>query len=210
MGKPRMFIGSTVEGLSVAQAVQAELDHDFEITLWNQALFRAGTSTWLELVSKARSGGFDVALLVLGGEDQITSRGVTQSAPRDNVLLEFGLFTGALGADKTFFLLNRDHKPKIASDLAGICALTYGDRSDQNYHGAVGAACTALRQAVKLTGTLEAPTAPKKHSLTITPKGPAINTLTQSVAYVGWCGSVIGTNWGDYHCASFSRIAAGW
>ncbi len=143
--------------------VYSSLDHPR-----NQALFLCGDvdEGWLEpsRVKGPMVGGFDVALLVLAADMRGSGNIHCLLFVRDNMfraLAEFGLFTGALGADKTFFLLNRDHKPKIASDLAGICALTYGDRSDQNYHGAVGAACTALRQAVKLTGTLEAPTAPK-------------------------------------------------
>ena len=149
MTKPRMFIGSTVEALTIARVVQAELDYEFEITLWNQNQFQPGNATWIELVNAARSNRFDLALLVLGGEDEVTSRGVTSSAPRDNVLLELGLFTGALGADRTFFLYNRDHKPKIATDLAGITALEYGDRSDNNHQAAVGAACTKLRKVTE-------------------------------------------------------------
>jgi len=148
--RPTMFIGSTVEALRVARAVQTELDHDLEITLWNQNVFEPGNSTWSDLVSQARSGRYDFALLVLGAEDQTTSRGTTSNAPRDNVLLELGLFCGALGHDRTFFLIDRDNKPKIASDLAGVTALTYGShRSDGNMQSAVGPACEQIRLRVE-------------------------------------------------------------
>lgn len=145
--RPTMFIGSTVEALRIARAVQAELDHDLEITLWNQNVFEVGNSTWNDLVDQARSNRYDFALLVLGAEDQTTSRGATSNAPRDNVLLELGLFCGALGRDRTFFLIDRDNKPKIASDLAGVTALIYGsNRSDGNMQSAVGPACEQIRQ----------------------------------------------------------------
>lgn len=145
--KRTMFIGSTVEALKVARAVQAELDHDLEITLWNQNLFEPGNATWIDLVGQARGQKFDLALLVLGAEDQITSRGATANAPRDNCLLELGLFAGALGPDRTFFLIDRDNKPKIASDLLGITGLTYGgNRQDGNLQSAVGPACEQIRQ----------------------------------------------------------------
>jgi len=145
-----MFIGSTFEALRVARAVQAELDHDLEITLWNQNVFEPGNSTWNDLISQARSGRYDLALLVLGAEDRTTSRGATSNAPRDNVLLELGLFCGALGHDRTFFLIDRDNRPKIASDLAGITALIYGsNRSDGNMQSAVGPACEQIRQRVE-------------------------------------------------------------
>jgi predicted nucleotide-binding protein len=148
--RPSMFIGSTVEALKVARAVHAELDHDLEITLWNQNVFEPGNATWLDLITQARSGKFDFALLVLGAEDEITSRGTTSSGPRDNCLLELGLFAGALGPDRTFFLIDRDNRPKIATDLAGITPLSYaGNRSDGNLQSAVGPACEQIRQRVE-------------------------------------------------------------
>ena len=147
---PRMFIGSTAEALNVARAVQQELDHDMEITLWNQNVFEPGNATWLDLVDQARSKKFDFALLVLGAEDQVISRGVTSQSPRDNVLLELGLFAGALGRERTLFLYDRSNRPKIASDLAGIMALQYrGDRSDENLRSAVGPACEEIRKHIK-------------------------------------------------------------
>jgi predicted nucleotide-binding protein len=145
-----MFTGSTVEALKVARAVHAELDHDIEITLWNQNVFEPGNATWLDLITQARSGKYDLALLVLGSEDQITSRGTTSNGPRDNCLLELGLFSGAIGPDRTFFLIDRDNKPKIATDLLGITALSYGgNRSDGNLQSAVGPACEQVRQRVE-------------------------------------------------------------
>lgn len=148
--RPSMFIGSTVEALPVARAVQKEMDHELEITIWNQNLLSPGTATWLELVKKARNGTFDLALLVLGGEDLVTSRGATMSAPRDNILLELGIFAGALGTERTFFLYDRTKKPKLASDLSGITALEYtGDRADGNLQAAVGAACDQIREHVR-------------------------------------------------------------
>jgi predicted nucleotide-binding protein len=145
---PRLFIGSTAEALLVAQEVQAELDRDFEVTIWSQSLFGPGNGTWMRLVEMARSQ-FDFALFVFSADDMIESRGVLAPGPRDNVLLEYGLFVGALGLDKAFFLYNRDKPPKLASDLSGITALTYRERSDGNTQAAVGPACTSLRKLVK-------------------------------------------------------------
>jgi predicted nucleotide-binding protein len=145
LGLPRLFIGSTSEALHVAREVQAELHREFQVTIWNQNMFSAGEMTWSQLVAKARNG-FDFALLVFSADDLLESRGKSTLAPRDNVLLEYGLFVGALGSDRTFFLYNHDHPPKIASDLAGVTALTYGDRNDDNLQAAVGPACTGLRR----------------------------------------------------------------
>lgn len=147
---PKIFIGSTVEALDVARAVQSELEHEFETTLWTQNVFQAGSSTWLGLVEKVRSNAFDFAVLVLGADDALLTRDTKVMIPRDNVLLEFGLFSGALGADRAFFLIDRTNRPKIATDLSGITPLSYnGTRSDGNLHAAVGSACTEIRNAAQ-------------------------------------------------------------
>lgn len=149
--KPRLFIGSTVEALAVAREVQAELEHEAETTIWSQDLFTAGATTWSDLVKKSQ--WFDFALIVFSGDDTVLSRGSSSSAPRDNVLLEYGLFVGTLGSERTFFLYDRNHKPKLATDLAGVTALTYdGERTDKNLQAAVGPACTRLRKLFKEHG----------------------------------------------------------
>jgi len=137
----RLFIGSSAESLKVARRVQVELDHDFDVTVWHQNIFDPGASTWPQLIKQARTQ-FDFALFVFGADDEVHSRDQSARSPRDNVLLEYGLFVGALGSKRTFFLYNREHKPKIASDLAGITALTY--KSRDNLQAALGAACTQL------------------------------------------------------------------
>lgn len=147
---PTLFIGSTVEALRVARAVQTELEHDAYVTLWNQNVFGPSSSTWVDLVNDARSGKYDFAVMVYGSEDLVTSRGAEAQAPRDNVLLEFGLFTGALGRERVFFLYDRDNKPKIASDLSGVTPLTYsGNRPDGNIQAAVGTACEMIRRQIE-------------------------------------------------------------
>lgn len=152
--KPRLFIGSTVEALPVAREVQAELEHDVEGSIWSQNLFAAGQTTWSTLVAKARD--FDFALIVFSGDDAVVSRGAPTTAPRDNVLLEYGLFVGSLGPERTLFLYDRHHKPKIASDLAGVTALTYdGERTDGNLQAAVGPPCTQLRKLLQKLGPRE-------------------------------------------------------
>lgn len=148
-----MFIGSTVEALPLANALHTNLDHDIEVTIWNHGLFEPGRNTWSELVEKAAN--FDFALFIFSGDDRLTSRKKESLAIRDNVLIEYGLFAGKLGQDRVFFMYNRDRPPKIASDLAGVTPLRYGDRSDENNIAAVSPAADKIRAVATKLGKRE-------------------------------------------------------
>jgi hypothetical protein len=96
---------------------------------------------------------FDFAALILTPDDIITSRGDTSDSPRDNVLLELGLFIGRLGRQRTFIVCNRDKNLKLPSDLAGVTMAEYGDRKDNNLQAALSPACTKIRYAIRGLGT---------------------------------------------------------
>lgn len=146
MALPRLFIGSSSEGLSVAQHLQVELEGDAECTVWTQGTFGPSKNTLDSLIDVARDINF--AALVLTPDDLITKRDKHGRSPRDNVLFELGLFTGALGKRKVFFVYCRDEPIELPSDLAGTTAVTYRARSDGNLQAALGPACTKIRSAM--------------------------------------------------------------
>lgn len=152
VSRPTLFIGSTVEALAIARAVHAELDYDLDVTIWNHGLFPPGVTTWAQLTQTTLN--YDFALFIFSGDDEISSRGEQSIAVRDNLLIEYGLFVGVLGARRTFFLYNRDQRPKIATDLGGVTPLTYRDRPDNNFRSAVSPACDEIRQVVARLGTV--------------------------------------------------------
>ena len=141
--RPSVFIGSSSEGIAIARAIQVNLDHACEVVLWSQGVFGLSGGTLETVVSRLDT--FDFAILVLSADDMIESRGESRNAPRDNVLLEMGMFIGKLGRDRTYAVYDRTSAIKLPSDLAGITLATYQPQSDKNLQAAVGAATTQTK-----------------------------------------------------------------
>ena len=95
--RPVVFIGSSSEGGLVAEAIQTSLNgSEVEAVLWT-ALFEPGYLTIEALDQKADD--FDFAVFVFSSDEVLESRGTRGPAPRDNILLELGLFVGRTGGE---------------------------------------------------------------------------------------------------------------
>lgn len=150
MIRPALFVGSSSEGLRIAEAVQVVLDPVCEVELWTQGIFGLTQGT-LESLVLALSR-FDFAMLVLTADDMTVSRGTDRPAARDNVLFELGLFIGALSRDRTFMLYDRTNPPALPTDLAGTSAATYAPHTSGNLEAALGAPCAKIRNTVERLG----------------------------------------------------------
>lgn len=138
-----MFIGSSSEGRAIAQAIGNGLVQEgCEPTVWDQGVFGASTYTLPTLLDQARRSDF--AVVVATPDDLVASRGITATAARDNVILEFGLFVGVLGVERVF-LLASDPGMKLPTDILGLTRLPYRPRvRDKNLAAAVGPAVTEI------------------------------------------------------------------
>jgi hypothetical protein len=148
--RPAIFVGSSSEGLPIAQAIQVLLDHVGEVEIWSQGVFGLSQGT-LESLVLALSR-FDFAVLVLTADDLKSQRGVSVLSPRDNVVFELGLFVGGLGRDRTFMVYDRTKQPELPSDLAGIEAATFAPHASGNLEPALGAACTRIQRSIERSG----------------------------------------------------------
>jgi hypothetical protein len=162
--RPSLFIASSVEGLSVAYAVQTELDHDVEATIWKQGVFRASESTLVSLARRVRETDF--AAFVFTADDVANIRENTLHVVRDNVVFELGLFMGGIGAERCFIIVPRDTTMHLPSDLLGVTPLTYDPyRKDQNLNAALGPPCNGIRSAInRLLSVAPVPPAPSSDS----------------------------------------------
>jgi hypothetical protein len=148
--RPTVFIGSSTEGLKVAKTIQLLLDRACEVSIWSQGIFGLGEGSLESLVKSLDL--FDFAILVLTPDDLIETRGNVKQAPRDNVLLELGLFIGALGRDRSFAVYDRNAKLHLPSDLAGVTMATYSIHQSGNLRSSLGAASTLIEDAIDRLG----------------------------------------------------------
>ena len=151
--RPSVFVGSSGEGLRIAQAIQVLMDHACEVEVWSQGVFGLTQGSFDSLVLALER--FDFAVLVLTPDDLTVSRGTERPVARDNVLFELGLFIGGLGRDRTFMVYNGSTPRALPTDLAGVTAATFEPHSSGNLESALGAACTRIQKIIERLGVRE-------------------------------------------------------
>lgn len=119
--KPRIFIGSSTEGLSVAQRIKAFFEPDYDCYIWNDNIFQFNEG-FLETLLKSASL-FDFGFMVFAADDVTKIRDQEYETTRDNVLFEYGLFLGRVGVDRAYII--KEDNVKIPSDIMGITLLSY-------------------------------------------------------------------------------------
>jgi Predicted nucleotide-binding protein containing TIR-like domain len=125
----QIFLGSSLEAvksgllLEVADWIEAS---GHEPIRWNQAgVFPAGRHTFATLRDIA--GEVDGAIFIFAEDDKVWYREELTSQPRDNVLIEYGVFSAVLGQDRVVIV--RSGAPRTASDLHGITYISAERRS---------------------------------------------------------------------------------
>lgn len=117
--KPRIFVGSSGEGLSIANEVKSYLEKNLncEVILWsNPGVFEFNKSALASLIDGRLL--YDFAILVATKDDLARFRGFKKFIPRDNVVFEFGLYLGAFGENRTLIIQESD--VKLPTDLNGV------------------------------------------------------------------------------------------
>ena len=145
--KPRVFVGSSSEGLAIANKVQELLAHDATVVVWNQGtVFGLGSAT-LEALERAVLE-YDFAVFVFAPDDELHTRGEAKPVARDNVVFELGLFTGKLGRTRAVVLNPGSGAVALPSDLLGITTASY-DAKENDLAASLGPPCNRIRNAIR-------------------------------------------------------------
>ena len=144
--KVRVFIGSSTEGVDVADALETRLmSRGCDVTLWTEGFDLS--DTFMESLEEA-SELAEFAVMVLTPDDARTKRGADGQIPRDNVVFELGLFMGKLGRGRTFAV--RHPKAELPTDLSGVSVVDFDpDAMDRDPGKAIGPVATKILHAIK-------------------------------------------------------------
>ena len=151
--KPSLFIASSSESVDVAYALQENLEHVAEVTVWSQGVFdlsRFALESLLDVLDAA-----DFGLFVFAPNDVLSIRGQDKQAVRDNVVFELGLFIGRLGRDRNFIVIPKGNEEsfRLPSDLLGLTPALYEpNRQDTNLRAALGPASSKIMKAISKHG----------------------------------------------------------
>lgn len=149
--KFRLFIGSSSEHLDYAESVQLHLSHikNLDVICWKN-IFQPMHYPLEDLLIQLEHISFGV--FVLGPDDYIYIRDKDYFCTRDNVVFEMGMFIGALGRERTFFIAPSDTEKeyRIPSDLKGINYETYSLSNSDEKDVAVDAACTRIKRSIQV------------------------------------------------------------
>lgn len=150
--RPVLFIGSSAESLPIAREVRAGFNHDSVLArLWSDGgIFGASHFPVEDLEAQVSSSDF--AILVIGPDDKVYSRGQELEAPRDNVIFELGLFMGALTRKRIFIVSPQGTDIKIPSDLFGMTTLTYKSGAKNDLPSLIAPVCDDIRRIIEKIG----------------------------------------------------------
>ena len=119
--KPNIFIGSSKSSEDISKKVKEYLSCFANCHIWSDNFFDVNVSNFDNLCKKIIS--FDFAIFIGGKDDLSVVKKKVFHTIRDNVIFEYGLFTGALGRQRTFFLM--EEGVKTLTDLDGITLLFF-------------------------------------------------------------------------------------
>jgi len=122
--KPKAFLASSTQSKPLMDRIGGWLEGwGISAMPWDSpGLFQPGDYILARLLEISEQA--DAALVIFGEEDKKWYHEEAQPQPRDNVLIEYGIFASRLGRERT--VVCRRGAPKNASDLGGLIFVQFG------------------------------------------------------------------------------------
>jgi hypothetical protein len=138
-----VLVISAAEALGVAEAVRDNFiaHSNYSVLLWND-IFDPNRGYLSTLMDYA--GFVDYVIAVFTGDDGATIRDRNVLVTRDNVIFEFGLFLGRIGARRAYFIM--DERVELFSDWSGIKVARFKRENDIDHR--LSEACAEIREAM--------------------------------------------------------------
>lgn len=151
-----MFIGAASERDALVAAMKRVLDHppgQLVVRSWRDVFDEAGASkTTIEVLAHA-AAHYDFGIFLLSPEDVTILRNREVTTSRGNVVLEFGIFLGALGRERTFAFVPDTLGTELPTDLAGVDLFKWTTADEEvNPSSAVRGDAEALRAVLTRRG----------------------------------------------------------
>ncbi|MBZ5594758.1 MAG: nucleotide-binding protein [Acidobacteriia bacterium] len=134
--KPRkLFIGSSTKFINLAKAFRMtfERDNHLRVEVWEVSRWRENRSNLSQLIDFLDQYQFGVFLLTPDDFVKTSEDGEPTAAPRDNVIFELGLWFGRAGRDRTWYLVPKNYKLKLPTDLDGLNTIKYDHPEPTEY-----------------------------------------------------------------------------
>lgn len=143
---PRLFIGSSKEGLILATSLLQKLDKSVYSTVWPDA-FPLSNYNIESLLSQLHDSDFTA--FILSPDDVADIRGKQYLIARDNLIYEAGLSTGIHGKGRCFLMIPESvHDFHLPTDLLGLTVAFY-DKNELDYSKAVTSASQKIYDAIR-------------------------------------------------------------
>ena len=124
MSKPTLFIGSSSESKEIGKMISKKMSRFTKVSMWDEGVFKPGEQYMESLRRQLLLSDF--ALLIVYPDDKRVKRKKSGYVTRDNVILELGMFMGALNLHRGFYLVvsiiknKKKITPETPSDLEGL------------------------------------------------------------------------------------------
>ena len=145
---PRLFIGSSKEGMKYAKIIEEQLKDIVRSVKWfDENVFKPNRGTLDDLIKQAKLSDF---ALLIATKDDVTiniERDSKRETPRDNVIFEFGLFLGATSIDRAFLFTQK--KADLPSDFNGVSVFTFDEDANPGEYEHIDSVISRLARSIE-------------------------------------------------------------